>query len=513
MVPSRRAVNRILLFGNTGQLGWELDRCLAPLGEVTALDLPQIDLARPAMVREVIRARHPDLIINATAYTAVDKAESEPDLARRINAEAPGIMAEESRRIGAAFIHYSTDYVFNGQACRPYTEADSLDPLSVYGATKLEGEEVVRQVAGSYLILRTSWVYSLRRRSFVTQVMEWARTRQVLRVATDQVGSPTWCRMLAEATAHLIARLEGAPVDALREHSGVFHLAGSGAASRYEWARLILNLDPHREEHTLRELQPALASEFPSSARRPGYSALNCDLFHSTFGLRLPDWRQALRLAMSDDQWRGSSLQPAAWTRESSDDGPDENPRALRPALFLDRDGVIIENREDYLRAWDQAAIIPGVLSALARARSSPYAIVIITNQSAIGRGLIDRSTADEINARLVAAIQDAGGRVDGVFMCPHAPEAGCDCRKPQPGLVLQAARALSVDLARSVLVGDALSDILAARAAGVPQAILVRTGRGNEQLSLAGDAALADICIYDNLPQALDAILGHECQ
>ena len=294
-------MNRILLFGNTGQLGWELHRSLAPLGEVTALDLPHIDLTRPAMVREIIRAGHPDLIVNATAYTAVDKAESEPDMARRINAEAPGIMAEESDRIGAAFIHYSTDYVFNGDASQPYTEADDPDPLSVYGATKLEGEEAVRRAGGTYLILRTSCVYSLRRRSFVTQVMEWARTRQVLRVATDQVGSPTWCRMLAEATAGLVARLEGAPGDALRGRSGVFHLAGSGAASRYEWARLILELDPHRGDHTLRELQPALGSDFPSPARRPRYSALNCQLFHSTFGLKLPDWRQALRLAMSGD--------------------------------------------------------------------------------------------------------------------------------------------------------------------------------------------------------------------
>jgi dTDP-4-dehydrorhamnose reductase len=293
-------VNRILLLGNTGQLGWELHRSLAPLGDVFAWDQPQLDLTRPEAVREIIRSHRPDLVVNATAYTAVDKAESEPELARSINADAPGVMAEEAYRIGAALIHYSTDFVFNGQTDRPYTEADDPDPLSVYGATKLQGEEAVRAVGGAYVILRTSWVYSLRRRSFTTQVMEWARNRRVVRVASDQVGSPTWCRMLAETTAHLVARLGGAPRDSLGERAGVYHLAGSGAASRYEWAKLVLALDPRPEEHVVQEVQPASESEFPAPARRPRYSALDCERFRSTFGLQLPDWKEALRLAMAE---------------------------------------------------------------------------------------------------------------------------------------------------------------------------------------------------------------------
>jgi D-glycero-D-manno-heptose 1,7-bisphosphate phosphatase len=180
-----------------------------------------------------------------------------------------------------------------------------------------------------------------------------------------------------------------------------------------------------------------------------------------------------------------------------------------RPAIFLDRDGVIIENRDDYCLTWEQVAFLPGVLQALARARVAPHAFVIITNQSAIGRGLLERHTADEINARLVHAIQASGGRVDGVFLCPHAPEAGCDCRKPQPGLLLQAARELSLDLGRSVLIGDALSDLDAGHAAGVGEAILVRTGRGIQQLALVGAERTQGFTVCADLSEALDSILG----
>jgi len=181
-----------------------------------------------------------------------------------------------------------------------------------------------------------------------------------------------------------------------------------------------------------------------------------------------------------------------------------------RPAIFLDRDGVIIENRDDYCLSWEQVAFLPGALQALARARFAPHAFVIITNQSAIGRGLLERATADEINARLVNAIHASGGRVDGVFMCPHAPDAGCDCRKPQPGLLLQAAHELSLDLGRSVLIGDALSDLDAGHAAGVGQAILVRTGRGAQQLSRAGAARASSFTVCADLSEALDTILSH---
>ena len=182
-------------------------------------------------------------------------------------------------------------------------------------------------------------------------------------------------------------------------------------------------------------------------------------------------------------------------------------PPASRPAIFLDRDGVIIENRTDYCRSWEEVVILPGALQALARAQGTSYAVVIITNQSAVGRGLVDRETTDDINVRLVAAIRAAGGRVDGVYMCPHAPEDGCACRKPKPGLLLQASRDLSLDLLRSVLIGDSLSDIEAARAAGVGRAMLVRTGRGLEQLALARATGVGDFAVFADLSEALDVV------
>jgi D-glycero-D-manno-heptose 1,7-bisphosphate phosphatase len=186
---------------------------------------------------------------------------------------------------------------------------------------------------------------------------------------------------------------------------------------------------------------------------------------------------------------------------------PASLPPAQRPAIFLDRDGVIIENRSDYCLTWEQVVILPGVIEALARLGTSPYAVVIITNQSAVGRGLIDRATADDINARLVAGIRAAGGRIDGVFMCPHAPEAGCDCRKPRPGLILQASERLVLDLSRSILIGDALSDLEAARSAGVGRSILVRTGRGHEQLESAEAQLRQSIHSASDLSAALDSI------
>ena len=187
---------------------------------------------------------------------------------------------------------------------------------------------------------------------------------------------------------------------------------------------------------------------------------------------------------------------------------PLSHPPAWRPAIFLDRDGVIIENRADYCRSWEEVVIVPGALQALARAQGTSYAVVIITNQSAVGRGLVDRETADDINARLVAAIRAAGGRVDGVYMCPHAPEDGCACRKPKPGLLLQAADELRLDLPHSVLIGDALTDLEAARAAGVGQAMLVRTGRGREQGALAQNPGR--FVVYADLSEAIEAVAGH---
>lgn len=289
---------RILLFGKIGQLGWELRRVLAPLGEVRALDYPEIDLTHPEEVRPLVEEYRPHVIVNATAYTAVDRAESEHELAMAINTAAPGIMAEEAARVGAGIIHFSTDYVFNGKKGSDYVESDEPDPLNIYGLSKLGGERAIAEVGGAYLILRTSWVYSRRRDSFVMKVLEWSRAQTSLRIVADQVSNPTWCRMLAEVTGQLLAGSGGDPAGWLRERQGIYHLAGAGSASRFEWARAILELDPAREEQTAREILPARTEEFPTPALRPLHSALNCDLFAHTFNLQLPDWRQVLPLAM-----------------------------------------------------------------------------------------------------------------------------------------------------------------------------------------------------------------------
>ena len=287
-------MQRILLIGKNGQLGWELQRTLATLGEVYAYDFPEIDLSKPENLRELIRGIAPHLIVNAAAYTNVDKAETEPDLARAVNAAAPGVMAEEARRINAALIHYSTDYVFDGTKGSAYIETDIPDPLNVYGATKLEGERAVQAVGGAFLIFRTSWVYSLRQGGFVTKVLQWARQQESLRIVDDQVGSPTWARMLAEATAQVIAQGRGQPVEYMREKAGLYHLAGGGAASRYEWAKAILELDPRKEEQVVKELLPAKSSEFPTPAERPAHTGLNCDVVQELFHLYFENWKRQL---------------------------------------------------------------------------------------------------------------------------------------------------------------------------------------------------------------------------
>jgi dTDP-4-dehydrorhamnose reductase len=285
---------KLLLLGNNGQLGWELQRTLQPLGAICSLDYPEINMADLNTIRPVVQECHPDVIVNATAYTAVDKAESEPDLAEAINTAGPGTLAEEARKLSAILIHYSTDYVFDGTKGSPYDETDLPHPLNIYGASKLSGEKAIQSVGGDYLIFRTAWVYSLRRESFVTKVMEWGRKNETLRVVDDQISNPTWARMLAEVTALVIARGSGY----LRERTGLYHLAGGGYASRYAWAQEILKLDLRKQEHRVKHLLPASTSDFPTPAQRPLFSALECGKFTASFGLCLPDWKKTLGLAI-----------------------------------------------------------------------------------------------------------------------------------------------------------------------------------------------------------------------
>ncbi len=289
---------KILLIGYTGQLGWELHRALLPLGQIIALDYPEINLAEPETLRPLVRQLRPQVIVNAAAYTAVDQAESEPELANAINCTAPAVLAEEANILRAAMIHYSTDYVFDGEKPTPYNETDPTHPINVYGKSKLAGEQALLEAIEAGLVFRTSWVYSLRRGSFVTKVLEWAHNQPVLRVVTDQTSSPTWCRSLAAATALVLARAGSNPARWLTERRGLYHLTDRGSVSRFEWAEAILELDPHRESQVTHTIQPAASQEFPTPARRPSQSALDCTKFSETFGLQPPDWKLALSLAM-----------------------------------------------------------------------------------------------------------------------------------------------------------------------------------------------------------------------
>ena len=285
---------KILLLGNTGQLGWELNRCLLPLGDVQAMDYPDINLAQPETLRSLIRAVSPDVIVNATAYTAVDKAETERELNFSINAVSPGVMAEEAKKHGAVLIHYSTDYVFDGSKGSLHMETDVTNPLNAYGESKLAGEKAIQDVDGNYLILRTAWVYSNRRDSFVSKVLQWSRQNEVLKIVNDQVSNPTWARMLAEATSLLLAR----GTAYIEERKGLYHLAGGGYASRLDWAREILRLDKNSQEQKTRETVPASTKDFPTPAVRPLFSALDCSKFEQSFNICLPSWELALKLAM-----------------------------------------------------------------------------------------------------------------------------------------------------------------------------------------------------------------------
>ncbi len=292
---------KILLFAKNGQLGWELQRTLAPLGEVLALDFPEVDFTNPSSLRQVVRDAKPDLIINPAAYTAVDKAESELDKAHLVNCAAVEVLAAESKALGIPMVHYSTDFVFDGTKGTPYVEEDQPNPLSVYGNTKLAGDQAVLASGAPSIILRTSWVYSMRQGGFVTKVLNWARQQETLRIVDDQVSGPTSARMLAEATALMIARGGLDLLEFFGKYAGLYNLAGSGECSRYEWANAIIALDPDKEEQKVKEILRAGSSEFPSPATRPAHSTLDCGKFEKTFGLKLPEWQLALKMMMENN--------------------------------------------------------------------------------------------------------------------------------------------------------------------------------------------------------------------
>lgn len=285
---------RFLILGRNGQVGWELRRTLAPLGEVVAVDYPEIDLTLPDSIVSLLRQARPTVVINAAAYTAVDKAESEPEKCHQINGVAPGIIAEETARLGARVVHYSTDYVFDGNrpAEHPYVETDEPNPLSVYGRTKLAGDIAVRQANPAHLIFRLCWVYGARGQNFLLTMRRLAQERELLRVVHDQFGSPTWSRMIAEATA--LALQQAGRDDNPSAYTGTYHLAASGHTSWHGFAEAIISSVP-AAVRKCRTVEPIPTESYPLPARRPASAVLCCDKLEKTFGLRLPDWRTSLQ--------------------------------------------------------------------------------------------------------------------------------------------------------------------------------------------------------------------------
>lgn len=286
----------ILIFGKNGQIGWELCRTMATLGRIVAVDYPEVDLANPDSIRSAIRSVKPNIIVNAAAYTAVDKAESERELAMAVNGAAPGIIAEEVKRIGAMLVHYSTDYVYDGEKRTPYVETDATNPLNVYGKTKLAGDLAINAAGVPHLILRTSWVYGWRGNNFLLTMLRLAREKEELKVVDDQVGAPTWSREIAEATAQIFSQGIGDLNGFIAGHGGVYHMTAGGHGSWYEFAKGIFECDPDRHEHKLHRLLPISTREFNSNVVRPGYSILNNEKLFGEFGLRLADWRRPLNL-------------------------------------------------------------------------------------------------------------------------------------------------------------------------------------------------------------------------
>ena len=288
---------RILLTGANGQIGSELRRSLAPLGEVVAFDRAGLDLAQPDVLIARVRELAPQAIVNAGAYTAVDKAESEPEEASAINGTAPRVLAEEARRLGAILVHYSTDYVFDGEKASPYTEADTPNPLSVYGRSKLEGERAVIAIGCRHLTLRTSWVYGTRGRNFLLTMLRFAGEGRALRVVDDQIGAPTWCREIADATAALLARPELAAPGA----DGLYHLSAGGFTSWFGFARAIFDSPELVRLGVPRPTVEAIpTSGYPTPARRPQNSRLDCSRLAGRTGVRLAPWDDALRRCMAE---------------------------------------------------------------------------------------------------------------------------------------------------------------------------------------------------------------------
>jgi dTDP-4-dehydrorhamnose reductase len=306
----------ILLTGKNGQVGGELLRLLPQVGELVAVDRSQMDLSRPDSIRRTIQEVRPQLIVNAAAYTAVDQAETDEASAQIINAEAPGLMAEEAKKIGAALVHYSTDYVFDGSKKTPYDESDPTNPINVYGKTKLAGEEAIRGMGIPHLIFRTAWVYGTRGKNFMLTILRLAAESEELKIVHDQIGAPTCSREIAEATmkvlSHVFEERNGAP--SFSRVSGTYHMTAAGETTWYDFANSILEeaacdtkgiswFDAATRGRPLitRRVIPITTAEYPTPASRPLYSVLSNSRLLRTFGLALPEWRMQLQQCFSTE--------------------------------------------------------------------------------------------------------------------------------------------------------------------------------------------------------------------
>ena len=292
MNVNKNGPQKILLLGKNGQTGWELRRTLAPLGNVVALDRKKLDLVRTGDIRRTVQELKPDIIVNAAAYTAVDKAESEPDLAMAINGDAPGVLAEEAKKIEALLVHYSTDYVFDGTKDNSYTEEDTPNPLNVYGRTKLAGEQAIQAVNGNYLIFRTSWVYGNRGQNFFLTMLRLAKEREEIRVVDDQIGAPTWGRMIAESTALILAQginREQGFKKYFEERKGLYHMTAGGQTSWYGFAKHIIDSIPP-ENKIVQQVIPIKTKDYSYKAQRPLYSVMSNSKLSTEFQFTLNSW-------------------------------------------------------------------------------------------------------------------------------------------------------------------------------------------------------------------------------
>ena len=288
---------RILLTGKNGQVGSELNKILTQFGEVLATGKSEMDLSDPNQIRHTISQVNPEIIINAGAYTSVDKAESEPELAQAVNTIAPKILAEEAKKIGAVLIHYSTDYAYSGKIrSKPYLESDPPSPINVYGKTKLEGDKAIEQSGSLYLIFRTGWVYGLGGKSFLRSILRLMKEKDELRIVSDQIGTPTWCRSIADSTVKIIKQLadkkSGNPPEKVSSISGVYHMTCGGQTSWHGFAQAILELT---NPAPMPRLIAIPTTDYLTPATRPAYSVLSNEKLYKTFRIELPHWEAALK--------------------------------------------------------------------------------------------------------------------------------------------------------------------------------------------------------------------------